>query len=348
MEETNKMLQIIHSVEKVGIKEWTDFVNNHPDGTAFQLPDMYQLFIKAKNFEPVFIAALESGTVKGILLAVIIKEYPGKIGFFSSRTVVYGGPLVSDNPGEVDEILDQLLKALILKVKNKSIFIQFRNFKDWTSSLSVFEKNGFKFLDRLNYIVDTSSEEVIKKNISSSKLRQIKKGIKLGAEIIDPENLEQLRAFYDILHQLYKYKVKKPLPRWSFFKAFYELSQSNKLGIIKLVKYQNRIVGGILSPVIDGKVIYEWYVCGLDVEFRNIYPSVLATWAAIDYAHKNNILFFDFMGVGVPGKDYGVREFKSRFGGELVNFGRFGRINNKFLYGITEVGFNLLALMKKI
>jgi len=54
------------------------------------------------------------------------------------------------------------------------------------------------------------------------------------------------------------------------------------------------------------------------------------------------------MGVGVPGKDYGVREFKSKFGGEMVNFGRFGRVNNKFLYAITEMGFNFLALLKKI
>jgi len=103
-----------------------------------------------------------------------------------------------------------------------------------------------------------------------------------------------------------------------------------------------------LSPVLPGKVIYEWYICGLDAEFKNVYPSILATWAAIDYANKNNIQMFDFMGVGVPGKDYGVREFKSKFGGEMVNFGRFGRVNNKFLYGITEMGFNLLALLKKI
>ena len=184
--------------------------------------------------------------------------------------------------------------------------------------------------------------------MSSSKLRQVKKGLKEGAEIIDPENLEQVREFYDILSHMYKVKVKKPLPKWSFFKNFYELSKQDKLGIIKLVKYNNRIVGGILSPVLKGKVIYEWYVCGLDTEFKKVYPSVLATWAAIDYANKNNIPVFDFMGVGVPDKHYGVREFKSKFGGEMVNFGRFGRVNNQFLYAITEIGYNILSALKKI
>ncbi len=63
---------------------------------------------------------------------------------------------------------------------------------------------------------------------------------------------------------------------------------------------------------------------------------------------NNNLQVFDFMGVGIPDRDYGVREFKAKFGGKLVNYGRFGRINNKFLYAITEIGYNILALMRKI
>jgi len=54
------------------------------------------------------------------------------------------------------------------------------------------------------------------------------------------------------------------------------------------------------------------------------------------------------MGVGTPEMSYGVRDFKARFGGELVNYGRFIRINNKFFFHIAEIGDNILALLKKI
>ena len=54
----------------------------------------------------------------------------------------------------------------------------------------------------------------------------------------------------------------------------------------------------------------------------------------IDYATKNNFQMFDFLGAGSPNKNYGVREFKSKFGGELLNHGRFIRINKKYLYKI--------------
>ena len=108
------------------------------------------------------------------------------------------------------------------------------------------------------------------------------------------------------------------------------------------------IIGGILSPITPGKTIYEWYVCGLDQLYKDLYPSVLATWAALEYAATHGIPKFDFMGVGLPDRDYGVRDFKARFGGELVNFGRFARINNKAIYTIAELGYNALAWMKKV
>ncbi|NCA85222.1 MAG: peptidoglycan bridge formation glycyltransferase FemA/FemB family protein, partial [Clostridia bacterium] len=81
---------------------------------------------------------------------------------------------------------------------------------------------------------------------------------------------------------------------------------------------------------------------------RHIYPSVLATWAAIDYAIKTGYRQFDFMGVGKPNVPYGVRDFKMRFGGTVVNYGRYIRINNKFIYMLAEFGYNILSLMKKV
>ena len=54
------------------------------------------------------------------------------------------------------------------------------------------------------------------------------------------------------------------------------------------------------------------------------------------------------MGVGKPDQEYGVRDFKARFGGELVNYGRLTRINNPFLYSLAEFGYNVLALLKNI
>lgn len=55
-----------------------------------------------------------------------------------------------------------------------------------------------------------------------------------------------------------------------------------------------------MCPILKGKAIYEFYVCGNDSENKNRYASVMANWAAIEYASKNNIPTFDFMGAGKP------------------------------------------------
>ncbi len=340
--------KIISDYRKIDFARWDEFVNLHPAGTVFQSSEMFTLFKNTRNFNPVPIVALENGKIAGVMLAVVIKEFSGFAGYFSSRTVIYGGPLIDRTAGQPDRIVNQLVQELVSKVKNKSIFIQFRNFTDMSDFSNIFTENGFTFMERLNYLVDTTSETTVKQKISDSKKRQIRKGLNAGATIIEPNDVGQVEEFYQILRYLYKYRVKKPLPAWEFFENFYNQSKNGKLGIIRLIKYEGRIIGGILSPVFNNKVIYEWYVCGLDEEYRQIYPSVLATWAPIEYALKNNLLIFDFMGVGIPDRDYGVREFKAKFGGELVNYGRFGRINNKFLYAITEIGFNILAMLRKI
>ena len=105
-----------------------------------------------------------------------------------------------------------------------------------------------------------------------------------------------------------------------------------------IIDYQDKIIGGILCPITPDKAIYEWYIVGLDRQYPGIYPSVLATWAPIEYAINNGLKCFDFLGAGKRDQDYGVREFKSKFGGKLVAYGRYERINKSFLYKIGKAG----------
>lgn len=328
---------------------------------------MYELFSHSRYMDPVVvgIADKRSSSLTGLLMGVTIREMKGLAGYFSSRTVIYGGPLIDPHTPDRKEILHMMLGSLISQVRNHAIFIQFRNFSSQAAVLDGFESSRFHLRDRLNLIVDTSSRETVINNMSESRWRQVRKGLGIGrtgdqairrsdkvdgqfAKIIRPESITQVRAFYDILYDLYKYKVKKPLPSWEFFEQFYRISSEGKLGVILLVQYHEKIIGGILAPVTPGRTIYEWYVCGLDQKYKEVYPSVLATWAALDYAVKNNIPNFDFMGVGIPEREYGVRDFKARFGGKMVNYGRFARINNKAFYAVAELGYNFLSWIKKI
>jgi len=330
-------------------KSWEKLLQNHPHNTVFQSYKMYSFYKRVQNFEPfLFLCDDENGNYTGVLLAVLIKEGKGIKGYLSSRVIVYGGPVISEDATNKDNILNFLLTALVRKLKNSSIFIQFRNFFEWTENeKQIFQKHGFSFKERLNLLVDTTDIATVMSNISFTKQRQIRKGFASGVQIVEPECEEDVKKFYTLLFDLYSNKVKKPLPSWSFFKVFFECSKQGKLGIIRMIKFHDQIIGGILCPVTIDKNIYEWYVVGLDKDYKKNYPSVLATWSPIEYALQNNLQHFDFMGLGKPENDYGVRDFKMKFGKNIVNYGRFGR-RNKLLYGIVEIGYNILRTMKKI
>jgi lipid II:glycine glycyltransferase (peptidoglycan interpeptide bridge formation enzyme) len=72
---------------------------------------------------------------------------------------------------------------------------------------------------------------------------------------------------------------------------------------------------------------------------------VLATWKAIEYAAGNGFAYFDFMGAGKLDEPYGVREFKSKFGGALLEQGRFLYLCQPGLYHFSKT---MLQIIRKI
>lgn len=339
----NCQIKINQEIDRQG---WDDFVSRHPEGNIFQTPEMYDFFLTVKNYKPIALACIsEDGNIMGILSGVIEKEHRGILGKLSSRAIVWGGPLLPDEAGE-QEAFNLLLHTFVEKIKKETIYIEFRNLFDMKKNEKIFAENGFHFGEHLNFRVKTDDGEAVQKRLSSSRKRQIKKSVASGVKIAEAENIGQVEEFYGILADLYKNKVHKPLPDWSFFCNFFK--ERKRLGVYLLVRFKDKTIGGILCPLFNSKTLYEWYICGLDTEYPEQYPSVMATWVAIEYAQKNGLKCFDFMGAGSPDRDYGVREFKARFGGEQVNFGRFTRINNKALFELGKKGLKVLKLLKKI
>ena len=315
---------------------WDKFLIEHPNGNFFHTQIAFEFFQSVENFEPVLITDEVRDEIKGILFAVIIRE-PGIKGIFSKRCIIWGGPLLNSK-----ETASEIINRFNEYVKNKAIYTEFRNLFDVSDLNDIFIKEGYEFEERVNYIVAIESIEANKKKLNENRKRQIKKSLKSGVKIVQPDSVEQVKQFYSILKQLYTTKVKKPLPSFDFFEKFFELKDSGKYF---LIKFEGRIIGGLMSPVYRD-TIYEWYVCGLDSEYKEQSPSVLATWAAIEYAANNGLKYFDFMGAGKPDDDYGVREFKSKFGGEEFRFGRYIKINKPVMYWIGKTGLKILQKLE--
>jgi len=329
-----------NELEKKHEEEVNCFLHAQAFRTVFQAPEFFRFYNNVPLYEPIYIISRDKeAQIIGVLLAVLIREGNGILGFFSRRCVVYGGPIAKhDDPEIIDLLISQLNKA----IQRKALFTQFRNFKVWPNEVQqVFEKNGFMLRDRLNSLVALQKTERVEQQFSASRRRQLKKALKAGAYIAEAQNIQEVAALYELLEKLYTEKVNKPLPALQFFQHFYKVVMPAGAGTILLVWHNQQLIGGIVCPITAGYSISELYVVGLDQAFPNLYPSVVATWAAMDYGQRMGLQHFDFMGLGKPDVDYGVRDFKLRFGGSQVNYGRFAKRNYKLLYGIAELGYNL-------
>jgi len=341
---------ILHTLNKPIPREQEEAINaflaKELGNTIFQSPDFYKLYLSVKNFSPYYFLLCDNDEVIGVMLAVIIRETKGFFSFMSSRCVVYGGPIVkNDNP----EYLSMLLTSLNTSLSRLAVLTQFRNFRIWgEESIMVFKNNGFILHNHLNLIVENPEPETTLKGMSLSRRRQVRKGLQSGATLKPATSIAEVKELYGILYTLYREKVRKPLPKWPFFEQFYEQIVQSGKGVIMLVYFNEKIIGGIVSPITPGRMMYELYISGLDKEYPQQYPSVLATWAALEWAAENHIPEFDFLGLGKPEIPYGVRDFKLRFGGEQVNYGRFGRRNYRLMYAIAEVGYNVLRRLRRV
>jgi len=324
--------------QSVNIEKWDSLLQESSFASPFQSNSFYTFFNSIDSFSADVFAVAE-GDVLTSLLVVTIQKEKGLKGFFSRRGIIYGGPLVTK---ERTDSLEFLLRSVINFYSNKLIYLEIRNYFDYSLLNDSIMASWFEFIPWLNFHLDISSPEQMLKNMSSSRARQIKKVIKSGVKLQQAQNETDVNSFYEILEDLYANKIKKPLFPKQFFIDFYR----QNIGKYLLVYFEEKVIGGIMCPLIESKAIYEFYVCGLDSDYKEQYPSVMATWAAMEYAALNHIPIFDFMGAGSPSEEYGVREFKSRFGGRQVEHGRYLKIINPVLYKIGILGLKIMLKIK--
>ncbi len=339
-------MKVLYTIDHL---KWSNFVYHHPNGNIFQTPEMYEVYRNTKNYEPVFLAVVsEDNEILGILLSVIQREYRGTVGNLTARAIVWGGPLIKNNNRQV---LSLILNKYNKIGGQKAIFTQVRNLWDVSDNIDVFTHYGYQYSEHLNFIIDLSiGKNRLFSNLSPSKRRQIRRvREKKNVEILNTEDENDVIEFYKILSFYYSTHIKKPVPPLEFFLNILRILVKKSLAKVFVIKYNEEIIGGIVCPIsynCSKKTIYELYICG-SRKHNNLFPSVMATWAPIEWGSENKIDYFDFMGAGKPNVDYGVREFKAKFGGKLVNYGRFEKVHKPIKFKIAKAGFKLWRKLKK-
>jgi hypothetical protein len=330
-------LKILHNNE-ISRELWADLLAKTSFSSPFQTPEYFDVTGSIKGYNPEVFALYSSGKLKIIMLVILLRE-SGFKGIFSRRGIIFGGPLIFN---ATTQELSFFLTESYHRLKGKAIYLETRNFFDYTTYKESFFISGWNYIPYLDVTLNLEgiNRETLTSLFNYNRRREIKQTISLGTTYSQCSQENEILEIYQILKELYSNKVKLPLPPFEYFFEYF------KAGMLKvfIVIHEGKTIGGSFCPILPDKGLYTYYYCGLRNYNKRIFPTHLAILAALEYAIDNNIPNIYFMGAGRPGIEYGIRKYKLEFGGDLVENGRFLKVLNPFFYNLGKFGIKVMKI----
>ena len=340
------------------MNEWRQFVAQHPQGTIFHTPEMYKVYEQTKRQQPLVVSVSKEGKIRGLLMAVIQWNVGEMVRPLTARSIIMGGPLAENNNPEIVRELMQAyqkrLPAYVIYSEVRPIYemerVTVNGLKD--EGISGLGDEGIKGLKdegltvngewkrvghyNLALQVDKSVEELWN-GMHKERRRNIGQAQKAGLRFEEVRTEAGRRAIITLLQKTYARKhipmadeslfahLTKIMPKHvHFFAAYYE---------------DKMIAGQIRLGYKD--LLYAWYA-GSDEAYFKMRPNDFLMWHVILWAHEKGYSRFDFGGGGEPGKPYGVRDYKLKYGCEMKDMGRWLCVHRPLAYQLGVIGVNLM------
>lgn len=314
-------------------------------------------------------------------LSVLVRSFSVKVKKFSLAYIPMA-PEFLDNQSTENYLLE--IKKISEQIKNflpkDTIYIRFDlpidfetlgNRDSFTKELlSLAKKNSFNLKKSKVSIQppDTTilnlrqSEDKILSNMKSKWRYNIRLAKKKNVEIIRLDySSPNFETYFDEFYKLFKTTSERD--KVSFHnKSYYldlfkqneltqEKSKENPKIYLYLAKHENDYLAGIITLFCEKEAVYLYGASG-NLK-RNLMPSYLLQWTAIQDAKKFNCPVYDFYGMP-PNDDkshpmHGLYLFKTGFGGKIIHRpGSFDAVLKPCFYKIYSLAEKFRAFYFKI
>ncbi len=332
-------MKIVHEMDRA---KWSEFVKTHPQGNIFQTPEMYDVYKGTKRYDPLVVGvASDAGDLLAVLLSVVQREPLSIVSGLTARSIIWGGPLVKKDDADATRAILQAYDDL---AGRNAIYTQVRNLWDTGGQRAVFEDEQYAYERHLNIIVDISkSEDVLWKEVHSKRRNEIRRAQREGTSVQELVELSDIERAYEILTEVYRH-AKLPMADKTMFMTAFEVLRP--AGMCRYFgSYNSGNLVGVMCLLAYKGCLYDWYAGSLR-HYLNKYPNDLLPWEVFRWGREHGYACFDFGGAGVPDKDYGVRDYKKKFGGMLVDYGRFQKIHKPTEYLLGKMGYKAWRFLR--
>ena len=297
-----------------------------PGTNTFHSTELFRIYEATPGYTPILIVASEDDKPVAKLLAAIRKSVrmfpPGII----KRCEVYGTGEYFNNEADKEIIFSDMLQRLTNEALRDSFLIEFRNLENAMFGYKSFRDNQYIAINWLRVRNSLHSVEKVEERFSPSRIRQIRKGLKNGAKVVEAHTVEEIKEFSRMLHKVYSSRIRRYFPANDFFRHMNSMLIRGKQAKIFIVKYKEKIIGGSVC-IYSGENAFIWFSGGMRKTYALQSPGILAVWKALEDAHERGFRHMEFMDVGLPFRKHGYRDFVLRFGGKQSSTRRWFRIS---------------------
>lgn len=322
-------------------QRWDSYVASHATGSVFHTSDIVRVFEATPGYEPFAMAALnDDDEIVALIVAARITTVSGLASSFSSRSIFYAEPICNPTP-EGYLALQQLMQRHDRQNSSRTLFAEIRPLHHHGENREVLESSGYVYKDYLNYIVDTTPDvDTLWSKLSKSCRKKINRSINRGVTVEVDNSHDGIDVTYDLVSESYR-RSKVPLADKNLFHAALEQFPE---GVVqnRIARFEDRPVAGGIG-LVNGDRFFAWY--GGSVRVSSLAPFDFLTWDEIRWSSEQGLKYYDFGGAGPPDEEYGPRDFKAKFGGDLVSYGRYRRVFSAAKLAIAEKGYQLLRCL---
>lgn len=315
-------------------KAWAAFLAKHPQGNIFQTPEMYDVYACAEHVTPMAIAALERDEIVGILVAQYMTNGGALASWITARSIITGGPLARNNdPAIIQALMDAYKKQLPCK----TIYSEIRPIYPMD------DMPGWKRVGHYNLVMRLEkTEEELFEQMHKERRRNVNQAIKAGLTFKELTTADEIQQVVALIEKTYR---RKHVPI-GYLNMFDKVQ-----GILKDYAHffgcytaEGQMIAGQVR-LCYGTLVYAWFA-GSDEEYFKLRPNDFTMWNVIRWAREKGYKKFDFGGGGEPGKPYGVRDYKLKYGCDMFDYGRYILAHRPITYWTAAKAYNIYHKIK--
>lgn len=338
--------EVVFASDNLSREKWMQFVSEHPRGSVFHTPYIVDVYNNTKGFKAVPLAVIDdSHEILSLLVAVQTQVYKGMLGRTTSHCIIHAEPLYREDERGI-AALNKLLSAYDKLVGRSAIFSEVRFLQEPGPLDALLLAQHYKRDDYLNFTLDLQQPlDKLWQNMKSCRRRNVRRAEKNGLEWVEVTDEQQLPTVYELLDGTFR-RAGLSLHDYSLFQSLWRTLRPQGMIKFYFVKHEGKPIQTSVLLFFRGRVHY-WYLGSLCRELATLRTDDFAYWQSIKLGVESGCKLFDWGGAGRPGELNSLRNFKSKFGGELVNYGRYRKTYTENLFTPAYKAYKAFQHLKR-